>query len=135
MANLLVALPLCFLAPPPADFFLELERLDGTWVLTVAEDNGVAAAKPGAIKIVVKQQQVTMFIVGEQKFVGKLVLDATARPKRLDFHREDRLRIRCIYELEGETLRFAFGVDEERPRTWNPGRGTSISVRVFEREK
>jgi uncharacterized protein (TIGR03067 family) len=114
-------------------------QLQGTWILVSVGGNGM--------KIDVPQGQAAVYIFKGDKFIadqgmrhdeGSYKLNETKMPKELDIihlQGKDNQTIKFIYQLEGDTLKIAFGgqggPNGPRPTGFD---GKDVAIAIFKRK-
>jgi uncharacterized protein (TIGR03067 family) len=98
----------------------EQKRLEGTWVVQSFTKAGKPADEMKGTELTFAGDTVTLRMKkdGEQKEMkAKYQIDPTKKPRTMDVQAEGKKdKMRGIYELKGDTLRFCHGVKEdERP--------------------
>ena len=113
----------------------ELKKLEGTWLLVSAEENGQKAPDNGVkIKAVVKGDKLTIYF-GDQKLEGTISVDPSKKPKEIDtVTTADKKKSLAIYELNGDTLKICGGKGE-RPKEFKADKGSNCALYVYKREK
>jgi uncharacterized protein (TIGR03067 family) len=112
-------------------------QLQGEWTMVSGSADG--QAMPDAFLTTAKRvctgDETTVHIGGQLIMKAKFTLDATQKPKTIDYLALDGLtkgkKHLGIYELAGDQVKFCFGSpDAERPKDFasNPGDGRTLSV-------
>ena len=119
----------------------ELKKLDGTWLATqtsVENDNGKLVKFTQNFRLIIRDEDRFTLL---QKFsdekeykelaVGTFTIDPTKKPREMDMKYIDQgAASKCIYELEGTTLKLMGGKPGgERPKTFDKEK-----TLVFKRE-
>jgi uncharacterized protein (TIGR03067 family) len=146
--RLSVALLLAVVIPAAAlrgqDAQEDLDKLQGTWVLTAMEKNGNAAPEYVLGKLAVTFKGDTMVMDGsfaavKPEFTVKL--DPSKKPKAIDAtplsgEFKDKT-VLGIYQLEGEELKICLPKqgDKERPSDYKSPEGSDLAFMTFERSK
>jgi uncharacterized protein (TIGR03067 family) len=97
----------------------EMKSLQGTWAPTAVESGGAKATDEQLKKVAgdleIKGDKITMEIWSTP---GKatLKIDPTKKPKTMDFVNDGKTTGLAIYELDRDTLRICFQVEDGRPR-------------------
>jgi uncharacterized protein (TIGR03067 family) len=131
------------LMAPAEDAKKDLEKLQGTWKLVSLEVDGKKKTSEGQKKeptMVVEGNKFTSTIDDEHSFKGTFTLDASKKPKVVDFTvTEGELKgktLRGIYEVEAETLRACYAApDKERPTEFASKAGSGVHLYVYKRRK
>jgi uncharacterized protein (TIGR03067 family) len=117
----------------------DLDLLQGTWTVTALEVDGqkTPAAMLAHASIVVKGSRFTSSGMGAV-YKGKLVLDATVSPRRLDLRfeagPEKGNTNLCIYDLDGEEWRLCIATrGTVRPSGFVSPPGSGIAVQTLTR--
>ncbi len=119
----------------------DLERLQGAWAITTLELDGEAV--PGALlanaRVVIEGDRFTSSGMGAE-YSGTLVLDSTARPRRLDMKfdagPEKGNSNLCIYELAGAKLNLCIATrGTTRPASFAAPRGSGFAFERLVRAK
>jgi uncharacterized protein (TIGR03067 family) len=115
----------------------EKTRLEGEWSMVSGEINGQSMPdqlRQGARRVA-KEGETTVTINGQIFMKAKYSIDATKKPKTIDYLFTDGptkgQKQLGIYELEGETVKFCFAAPGKvRPDdfTSKPGSGRTLSV-------
>ncbi|AMV25667.1 hypothetical protein VT84_14815 [Gemmata sp. SH-PL17] len=122
-------------APPkPTD----QEQLVGVWVLTSADSEMVQVSGEQLNRVKLALTGRTYLISTDQPVSGAYIVDATRRVKAIDMDTVDGPNkgkvTRCIYELDGNTLRICQGqAGTERPTEFSTKPGSGLVVLVFKR--
>jgi uncharacterized protein (TIGR03067 family) len=130
---LLLAASLAFAPAPlakPGPTEKDLKRLQGVW-------QGVESRE---LEARVEGDKLSYYRDGKLVTAYRIALDAAQRPRSLDLvgiggGARDGRTYRCIYEIDGDTLKTASnGWSEPRPRTFDgPGKGRDTET--FRRKK
>lgn len=119
----------------------DLQKLQGTWVLTSMERDGAAAPPEGlkGMTAVYEGNRVTLREGERVRRRGIITLDPTRTPRAIntwdqDGPYEDQTSP-GIYELAGDTLRIAFAhPDQERPRQFSTKQGGAVLMCVYKKQ-
>lgn len=109
-----------------------LDALEGRWVVTGAEAGGEPFDTVVGGVLTVTGNDFIIRTAAGTVLTGTLAADASAVPAALDLLHADGTRWAAIYELEGETLRLAYVVDDgvtPRPRDF-PTAGNALATRI-----
>lgn len=101
--------PAPFPKPEPARG--DLERLRGEWLLVSSTQGGKASGPRAHTAFVIAGDRLTVYQDGRFASEWRISLDST-RPGQIDFLRRllgAESRIKGVYELDGDTLRFWSG--------------------------
>ena len=119
----------------------DLRFLQGRWTQVAFEENGATDAPDahGSPKAVttIAGQTFHVAVPGEKALIeGSFTIDGSASPKRIDWidsiGDDAGKLIPAIYELEGDSFRFAAAdADMTRPEDFSGGQG--ITIRAFVR--
>jgi uncharacterized protein (TIGR03067 family) len=117
----------------------ELEKLEGTWQLISAENDGKKMADKQAknVRVTIKGGKHTVTF-GEKPVAKDIAftIDPTKTPKAVDDILPDGGMIRGIYELNGDTLRSCVAAPgKDRPKEFTGKAGSGQTLRVFKRVK
>jgi len=108
------------------------EKLQGTWILAGMEAHGKPFPKDlldkkGKIKLTFKGEKVIAEEPGRPAQEGTYTIDVSAKPKQIDLiplnEGKDRARDCGIYELDGDTLKLAFGLPRDKEDKCDRPRG------------
>ncbi len=122
----------------------ELQKMEGTWLVTLLELNGEKATEEQnqrpQIKLLVKGDKYTVYHGEERVVEGTLKLDPTKKPKTMDIIADDGpnkgLAMQGIYELEGDTMKVCFAqLRQERPSEFRTKAGTNQMLFGYKRVK
>src|SRR5581483_4019740 len=108
----------------------ELKKLEGTWLLVSAEEDGQKMPDNGVkIKAVVKGDKLTLHF-GEQTLEGTISVDPSKKPKEIDtVTTADKKKSLGIYDLDGDTLKICVG-KSERPKEFDAKKGSGNGLYV-----
>ena len=117
-----------------------LAQLQGTWSMVsgIADGQALPDVMVGQARRVCTNDEITVTI-GEQMIMkAKITLDATKKPKTIDFQMTDGVnkgkRQLGIYELDGDTLKFCFaGPGAERPTDFTAKADSGRTLSVWKR--
>jgi RNA polymerase sigma factor (sigma-70 family) len=123
----------------------ELERLRGTWVAVLAEEQDVRVPdeeiRREKLSLVITADEFIVKTAGQEaRLHGTLKIDPTQQPSTMDWSvtgsKDGRaMEAKGIYELKGDTLKFCYG--KERPEAFRTDIGNapgySRRLYVFER--
>lgn len=132
----------------------ELEKLQGTWVWLATEVKGGQDNSEVFLKLTKASGNATFTVKGNKwtrewetlegmpfSYPGTVTIDPTMTPKKIDFTFDGKKMI-GIYELNGDTLRLAWGafgavdVDErERPKELKYAEDNKFLIYIYERLK
>jgi uncharacterized protein (TIGR03067 family) len=124
---------------PEKETKLELDKLQGTWILESVESKGAELPKDKIAKNMIVIRGDKLITSSGEKVLAEVTftIDATKSPKWIDQtfnNKEDKLVVRPgIYELTGDTLRLAF--DRERPKELKSTPESSPNITVYKRKK
>jgi uncharacterized protein (TIGR03067 family) len=117
----------------------ELEKLQGTWVVTSGEREGkpLPEAMAKSAKLVITGKRVQVFLKGKEDHEQTLEIDPGQNPKHMNLTREldgRKTTLLGIYSLEGKTLKLC-GDDrgKERPTEFSTQGKPGYSLLVLER--
>jgi uncharacterized protein (TIGR03067 family) len=117
----------------------ELDRLQGTWTLASVETKGRELPKDQttANALVIKGEEFVVTIGAKALPARTLKIDPTKQPKTIDQMSKDKdgkpVVRPGIYELDGDTLRLAFG--KERPKDLKTTPDSDLVITTYRREK
>ena len=130
-------------AEPPSDAVKkELARLEGEWAMVSGERDGQTLpeeyVKTGTR--VAKDGVSTVTIAGMVVMKSKYTIDPTKKPKAVDFEategEAEGKKIRGIYELDGDTVKFCVAApDKDRPTEFTAKEGSGWTLSVWRRAK
>jgi uncharacterized protein (TIGR03067 family) len=144
--TILIGLALAALTPVRADqdelVKSELKALAGEWSMVSGSADGQPMPEDmrKQMKRVCQGDELTV-TMGAQIFVkAKITIDPSKKPKTIDYQMTDGFskgkKQLGIYELEGDTLKSAFGKpDAERPADFTSKPGDGRTVSVWKRQK
>ena len=119
----------------------DLEKLQGAWAITTLELDGEEqpATMLANARVVIEGDRFTSSGMGAE-YSGTLVLDSTARPRRLDMKfdtgPEKGNRNLCIYELAGAKLKLCIATrGTTRPAGFASPRGSGFAFETLVRAK
>jgi uncharacterized protein (TIGR03067 family) len=117
----------------------ELDKLQGTWILTSVETKGQELPKE-KIKpntLVIKGDKFIRSSDGNPLPEATFTIDPTKKPKWIDQVFKDKegkpVTRPGLYELDGDTLKLAF--DKERPKELKTAPDSNLNITVYKREK
>jgi uncharacterized protein (TIGR03067 family) len=140
IAAILVAiLTLAAFRPDPEPVADDNKALDGTWKVTLFENNGKAEADRGGTTILIAKGVMTVKD-NDRDEQATFTIDPKKKPKEIDLVPLNtgvpgKLRIQGIYKIEKNKVTFSFveGPDAARPKVFeSKGRQTLL---VLERDK
>jgi uncharacterized protein (TIGR03067 family) len=118
---------------------LELDKLQGTWILESVETKGAELPKEKIAKNVIAIRGDKLTTSSRERVLAEVTfkIDPTKSPKWIDQtskNKEGKRVVRPgIYELTGDTLRLAF--DRERPKELKTTPESSLNITVYKRKK
>jgi len=120
----------------------EISLLDGEWSMVSGQADGRDMPKEfvNTGKRVAKDGEVTIMIAGQVFFKAKFTIDATKKPKTIDYvmtegFTKGKTQL-GIYELDGDTVKFCFAApDKERPTDFTAKEGSQRTFSVWKRDK
>lgn len=116
--------------------------LEGNWSMVSGVSNGVdmpeAFAKTG--KRTAKDGETTVSFGGMPYFKAKYSVDATKKPKSIDYQMTEGLtkgkKQLGIYEIDGDTVKFCFATPGgERPTDFTAKAGSGRTLSVWKKDK
>ena len=120
----------------------EAALLEGDWTMVSGEASGQALPKEmvESGKRNAKDGETTISISGKVYFKAKYTIDATKKPKTIDYMMtEGTTKGKThlgIYELDGDTLKFCFAApDKERPTEFTAKADSGRTLSVWKRVK
>ena len=119
-----------------------LNDLKGSWTATALEFGGQKAPEADVkqSKIIFDGEKVTL-VDGDKKKPATLKLDPSKKPATMDItHTEGPEKgkvTKAIYQLDGDTLKIAMGLDEKstRPTAFATKKDAPVALMVFKRDK
>jgi uncharacterized protein (TIGR03067 family) len=120
----------------------EMSQLEGEWSMVSGEANGQALSKEmvASAKRVAKDGETTITFGGKLYFKAKFSIDATKKPKAIDYEMTEgptkgKTQL-GIYELEGDTVKFCFAAPgKDRPTEFTAKEGSQRTLSVWSRDK
>jgi RNA polymerase sigma factor (sigma-70 family) len=115
-------------APPPRPL-LDEERLQGTWLVVASERNGEKDFDKKARahdRLEFVGDRVTFWARGEPQ-LGRFALDATRTPRAIRIEFDSEMIRECIYELDGNRLRFSWTKFGDRPASFDTATGDFLN--------
>jgi len=122
---------LIFAATIAARLQSDKTELHGAWSGVQSQvAKAIRVFKPGEVKLVFDGGKLTSTgLLGPETTVVEVRVDSTRKPKEFDFTRKPGDVAKCIYELSGDSLTFAFmRATNERPKTIDPSSTAQIVV-------
>jgi uncharacterized protein (TIGR03067 family) len=120
----------------------EMALLDGEWSMVSGQANGQDMPKEfvSTGKRVAKDGEVTISIGGQVFFKAKFTIDATKKPKTIDYVMTEGFtkgqKQLGIYELDGDTVKFCFAApDKDRPKDFTAKEGSQRTLSVWKRDR
>src|SRR5205823_3949022 len=119
----------------------EMSPLEGTWSMVSGQADGQDMPKQfvDGGKRVAKDGEVTITIGGQVFFKAKFTIDATKKPKTIDYvmtegFTKGKTQL-GIYELDGDTVKFCFaGPGKDRPTDFTAKEGSQRTYSVWKRD-
>jgi uncharacterized protein (TIGR03067 family) len=119
-------------SPKECDGQVEIDGIEGTWKLVSVEDNGKAS--PG-FEFAVIFCKGAWTSTSDQK--GSYKVDAKQRPALLDWRITDppgdQKPAKSIYRLDGDILKIAYYLEDDRPRHFDSKADDRLHVYIFTR--
>ncbi len=112
-------------------------KLEGTWVIVSAVENGKPLDEIKGDKLTFKDGTLTIK-TKEKDEKGTFKLDSSAKPKTIDFTEEGKDKtIQAIYILDGDVLKIcaAHKPGEKRPTEFSAKEGSGQMLIELKREK
>jgi uncharacterized protein (TIGR03067 family) len=129
-------------AEPPEDAAAsDLRTLQGTWRCVRGVDRGkpVPADQLGDGEYEFRATVFTVREGGKEQSRSTFKLDTTQKPRvmRIDDPGQEPPVVEAIYELNGDTLKFAFTkkIDGKRPSSFELPPGADVQLLILERKK
>lgn len=120
----------------------DFAKLQGTWVVTAAEQDGKALDRLQGGKLVIKDQNFHIKTASGTEMKGDLQLDPAKKPTHMDWmHQEGLLREKTwqgIYELDGDDLKLCYAEADsgkDRPGEFKTEADSKRLLVVLKREK
>ena len=120
----------------------EFEKLQGTWVVVEATQDGQALERINGGKFIIKDVNFTIKTVSNFELKGDLQLDPSQKPKHISYsHQEGLLRDKTwqgIYELNGDELKICYAEadsNKERPKEFKTEKDSGHLYLMLKREK
>lgn len=120
----------------------DFEQLQGTWIVTGAEQDGKPLDRLQGGKLVVKDQNFHIKTASGTEMKGDLQLEPAKKPKHIDWlHQEGLLREKTwqgIYELDGDDLKLCYAEADsgkDRPGEFKTEADSKRLLIVLKREK
>jgi uncharacterized protein (TIGR03067 family) len=113
----------------------EQKQLQGTYTVTTVtvEEKPVEMFQNG--KLIIEGDKATIRSANEAHDARFKIVDATAKPKRINFNPEGPSVAEGIYKLEGDTLTICFAKDGEKRPSEFSSRGKGLTLIVCKRDK
>lgn len=120
----------------------EMGLLEGNWSMVSGEADGFQMS-PDMVKTgkrVAKNGETTISFNGQTYFKAKFTIDATKKPKTIDYvMTEGPTKGKThlgIYELNGDTVKFCFAAPgKDRPTEFSSKEGSRQTLSVWKRDK
>jgi uncharacterized protein (TIGR03067 family) len=118
----------------------DLEKLQGDWALVSYVIDGAKLSDDEAQSLfrTVKGDQYTVLLFDKVIFKGTFKIDATKKPKTIDFYGEGMSDkpVLGIYEIDGDTFKVCSALPgKERPKEFTSKKDSGHSLMIWEREK
>jgi uncharacterized protein (TIGR03067 family) len=120
----------------------DLDRLQGDWAAVAMVHDGQKLPDDDAQSLfrTIKGDQYTVFLFKKALSKGTFKLDATVKPKTIDFLPAGTAAkpqpILGIYEFDGDTWKVCYAFpDKERPKEFTAKEGSGHTLAVWVREK
>ena len=122
----------------------DLDRLQGEWTIASIEIEGNAMSSPPDARIVIKGHKFKSTGMGANEYNGRLELDESKKPRRLDMHfttgPQKGIVNPCIYEFNGEfkgdELKLCIAMQgTTRPKKFASSPGTGFAFEILTRGK
>ena len=143
-ARLLMILPVVLLIaagnPPDPVSKKDLHRLQGTWTLVSAVQDGKALPEDKVIKTTIVFKDDTFRFPGSAEYAtsrkGTIKVDATKTPKQMDAISTEKEVMSGIYQLNGDNYKVCFApVGKPRPDELTSKPGSGYILQVWQRQK
>ncbi len=114
-----------------------MKKLEGTWLLVSAEEDGNKVADDAVkAKVVISGDRMTVNVGRKSEAEFPITLDPSKKPKTMDIAPADRNnKALVIYELDGDTLRICSGLKGQRPTEFTGKFGSDCGLYVYKRDK
>jgi uncharacterized protein (TIGR03067 family) len=88
----------------------DADKIQGTWTVVSMHDSGRPAPpeKIKSVKFVITKDKMAIVEGGGEKEAVKYALDATKKPKWIDFTSKNGGKMLGVYELDGDNLKICF---------------------------
>ena len=122
----------------------DMKRLQGTWQMVSGERKGRALPDPEDFSLRIEGDTITLLRNAEVGFKGKLKLDPTKKPKKMDMELTEDSQgqkkgevSQGIYSLEGDTLKWCNcrPGEDDRPTEFKTNEDTNHMLVVLQRKK
>jgi uncharacterized protein (TIGR03067 family) len=119
----------------------DLDQMQGTWHAVAMETKGVrsGADEIKKLKLIVKKDEFSVKMNGEDHVSAKLVIRADKKPKEVDLVQETGPVYKGIYEIDGDKLKICVTLssdaDSERPKEFKTEEDSPTTLFTWERTK
>jgi uncharacterized protein (TIGR03067 family) len=116
----------------------DLEKLQGTWILTGLEINGdtIPAPEGAGTFIFGKDKKLVMKEKGKKDKEGTFKIDARKTPRELDLiGAKDKEVMQTIYQLENDTLKLAFSMEGPKGARPTAFDSKKAAIMILKRQK
>ena len=115
----------------------DIDKFQGTWVVTRTETNGKPLPKLFTIKVTFDGDKLSTTVgKGKPESKGTVKLDPKRDPKGYEVTTPEGKVVPGIYELDGDTLKVCLGTPgDERPKTFETSQDDGRTLVVYRRER
>jgi uncharacterized protein (TIGR03067 family) len=128
--------------PPKPDAKAEMKKMEGTWTFEKSVANGMEGIPAEDLKkarLYIKGDKRTIKVEEEVLAESQYTLDPSSKPKKITIKvltgGLEGKELKGIYELEGDTLKIAVGLEGEMPKDFESKEGSNVLLQVFKRVK
>jgi uncharacterized protein (TIGR03067 family) len=119
----------------------DLDQIQGNWHVVAMETNGMrgGADEVKKLTLIVKKDDYSVKVNGEDHVSAKLVLRADKKPKELDLVLETGPVHKGIYEIDGDKFKICVSLssaaDSERPKEFKTKEDSDTALFTWERTR